>query len=138
MSFSYHCVLTTNIRNNFEKSKFNLVKIYLLMMANEKETLKSKSHYILALLAIGNFFSFYLVLTELGIPFFQYGKFGLGSIVIVVCTLFATAFNSVISGIALYKSLMDIYKKTLDIDPVYSAIKRFLEKKEKKSEKKKK
>lgn len=107
-------------------------------MANEKETLNSKAHYILSLLAIGNFFSFYIVLTELGIPFFQHGRFGLGSVVIVVCTLFATSFNSIISGIALYKSLMNIYKKTLNIDPVYSAIKRFLERKEKKTTKKKK
>ena len=108
------------------------------MMAKEKETLISKAHYVLSILAIGNFFSFYLVITELAIPFFKYGTFGLGSVVIVVCTLFATGFNSVISGVALYKSLMGIYKKTLDVDPVYSAIKRFLEKKEKKSEKKKK
>ena len=103
-------------------------------MANEKETLKSKSHYILSLLSIGNFFSLYLAITELLIPFFNHGKFSLGSIIIIVCTVLATAFNTVVSGIALYKSLIEIYQRTLKVDPVYAAIMRFFDKKKKKKE----
>ena len=107
-------------------------------MANEKETLNSKTHYILSLLAIGNFFSLYLVATQLLIPFLQHGRFSLGSMIIVVSTVFAAAFNTTLSGIALYKSLMDLYHKTLDIDPVYAGIKRFFENRGKKKSKKKK
>ena len=107
-------------------------------MANEKETLDSKTHYILSLLSIGNFFSLYLAVTELLLPFLERGRFGLGSIIIIISTVFATAFNTAISGMALYKSLMRLYDKTLDIDPVYSGIKRFFENREKKKSKKKK
>ena len=107
-------------------------------MTKIKETLDSKTHYILSLLSIGNFFSLYLAVIHLLIPFLENGKFGLGSIIIIVSTVFATAFNTTISGIALYKSLMMIYHKTLDIDPVYSSIKRFFENRGKKKSKNKK
>jgi hypothetical protein len=105
-------------------------------MANKKETLESKTHYILAILSIGNFFSLYLAITELLLPYLSHGRFSLGSVIIVISTIVATAFNTTISGIALYKSLMLMYEKTLGIDPVYAAIKRFFDRKEKKKNKK--
>ena len=103
-------------------------------MTKIKETFKSKSHYILAILSIGNFLSLYLAITELLIPFLNYDKFSLGSVIIVVCTVLATAFNTLVSGIALYKSIIDIYHLTLKVDPVYAAIVRFFDRKKKKEE----